>query len=213
MKPHDDPAEKVSFALTDLAGLGLGQAFRKTVIEDPKFEEFRKAALAADPLFDFLYLHQHDHLWPVCPSRILKILNAGNAVRPHHWPPVTPVLAARARLDTLWLAFGDLFRDRQLEMVGQLVAHASDSPSSAHRTVTISPSIWTQERFFFHDLAGGIFENIIPTRELRKSKIQRWAAVAIQRPVTPGATVTIFPDKVRNSGGDPTKFNWGMRGR
>src|SRR5882672_3452025 len=101
MRQHDDPAEKVSFALGELAGLGLGQAFRKAVIEDPKFEVLRKAALAADPLFDFLYLHQHDHLWPLCPSRILKILNAENAGRSHHRQPVTPVLAARARLDAL----------------------------------------------------------------------------------------------------------------
>jgi hypothetical protein len=209
---HDDRAGKISFRPTDLAGLGLGEAFRKVVIADPEFEVLRKAALSADPLFDFLYLHQHDHIWPVCPSRVSRILNAESAGRFRCMDQFTPILAATARLDALCLAFGDLFRNRKLETVGHLVAHGHKTPVSLHPMVIISADIWAQERFCFHDLAGDIFEHTVPAPEPGKPTARRWTGVVVQWPATAQSKITTLPDNVCDSGRQE-KFSFGVRSR
>jgi hypothetical protein len=221
MTPQDNKAGKIAneipFTAADLVGLGLGQAFWKAVIEDTEFKVLRKAAMKADPLFDFMYLHQANHLWPVCPPLIFKILSAENPKRYLHmqdisnYKPPPAVVIAEARLEALCVAFGVLFRNRQLETVGHLVAsHDVKASPSLGAMDTISPGIWAQERFCFHDLTGDIFEHIPAPKDADEGgavtgppMAWRWTGVAIQWPaVAPG------PDKVRNRGGRPPKFNW-----
>jgi hypothetical protein len=213
MKLQGDQAGKISFTPGDLAGLGLGYAFRKAVIEDSEFEMLRNAASAADPFFDFVYLHQHDHFWPVCPSQTFKVLNANNSGRFRDMPQVKPVLVATARLDALCMAFGDFLRNQQLTAVGRQVAHVNNAPPSLHPLDTISHGIWAQERFCFHDLTGDICERVIPARKSPTRRVQRWTGVVIHWPQVVAEPVITTPDDLRNRGDRPARFNWRLGGR
>jgi hypothetical protein len=208
MQLQADQPGMFSIAAADLVDFGLGQAFRKAVIEDPKFQALRKSALAVEPLFDFLYLHRHNHLWPLCPSPVSRILNADGRTRDAR---LAPVLTAAVKLDALCLTFGDMFRNGELPAIGEAVDRVDKRGGSRYR---ISPEIWAQEKFYFHDQTGDIFEEVLSSSDPKKRWVKRWTDVMTRaKAAEPQATVASLENKEPSRWERLQKFNWGLLGR
>jgi hypothetical protein len=208
MQLQADQSRLISIAAADLADLGLGQAFRKAVIEDPKFQTLRKSALAVEPLFDFLYLHRHNHIWPLCPSPVSRILNADVRMRDAR---LAPVLTAAVKLGALCLTFGDMFRNGELPAIGEAVDWVDKRGCSRYR---IPPEVWAQEKFHFHDQTGDIFEEVIYSSDPKKRWVRRWTDVMTRaKGAEPQATVAALENKEPSRWERLQKFNWGLLGR
>jgi len=115
---------------------GLGQAFRKAVIEDPKFQTLRKSALAVSRFSIFISAPAQP-IGPLCPSPVSRILNADVRMRDAR---LAPVLTAAVKLGELCLTFGDMFRNGEVAAIGEAV----DCADKRCSRLTHSPEVWAQ---------------------------------------------------------------------
>ena len=195
VRVHPAPAQRLAkveavlFSAADLVGMSINTGVSKVVINDPEFDRLRMLANQANPVFDRFYLKQgFDHVWPIAPARIFKILSAENPRRfgdqGDKYIPRAAVQRAVARLEFLCDAFGDLFRRHDVEAAGHPVIPNPTGGTSLGPMGVISPGIWSLERFCLSDLSSEIFEHVVPNTPSGDLIALRWAGVVIRLPVT-----------------------------
>jgi hypothetical protein len=179
-------AFKVPFVGADLDGMGLGEAFRRFVLEDPDLLAcFRgsdaKTQARLDEAFELIV---RKYWWPLSRSQL-----AHEGLREK---------GAGAILDHLCNAFGDLFRSGECVAEGHPCA---DDGTPGQRT-DINRGTWKQEHSYLSDLTGEIFDRPL----VGEAKfVLRWTGILVrcERPqerhssARPDAYVDLSDDRLK----------------